>query len=87
MQCRVAYYQCHNRGSHFFWSPSAAEHVENSYAEYMQHMKWSNSVSWLDCEIQPVAGRGKQNLTATSTFSSVSAANSPQGLNDIALAS
>lgn len=50
-------------------------------------MKGSNSFSWLDCEIQRVAGRGKQNLIAPSMFSIATAANSHQGLNDIALAS
>lgn len=27
-QCRVAYYQCYNRGSNFFWSRNATEHVK-----------------------------------------------------------
>lgn len=53
----------------------------------MEHMKWSNTASWLDCEIQLVAGRGKQKLIAVSAFSSATAANSPLGLNEIALAS
>lgn len=49
-------------------------------------MKWSNGVRWLDSEIPQVAGRGKQNLITTSTLSAP-AANNPQRLKGIVLAS